>query len=140
MSLDTPSSRSAQRRFDPAVEAALNLLCTRFPKVFQRYEARRRPLKIGIHLDLLAALDGAVDPDELSRALAAYTANKVYRSRLLRGAWRYDLDGAPAGEVSAAHAHRRPVPKPKAPSPPPRRSSLADLREAARRRKAEGAA
>src|SRR5262249_2542147 len=129
------------------------LLCERFPKCFVLYEARRRPLKIGTDKDILAALDGAVTPDELSKALCLYVINKTYRARLKAGATRIDLDGIPAGIVHThqtipdAHRNQNPLksahppPSPTPPSAPPaKRSSLADLRAAAQRRKAEARA
>jgi ProP effector len=86
------------------VEAVLELLCELFPKAFVRYQARRRPLKIGIHNDLLAVLDGAVTAAELSHALRIYVSNRVYRERLREGAIRIDLNGEPAGTVAPEHA------------------------------------
>jgi ProP effector len=126
---------------EPTIEAALVLLCELFPKAFVRYEARRRPLKIGIHRDLQVALADAITDIELGCALRLYVANRVYRSRLVAGAARIDLDGNPAGTVSAEHACApmkptpKPKPKPVSDSPPVKRLSLQDLREAARRRK-----
>ena len=141
---------------DPTIMATLELLAARWPAAFAVHQARRRPLAIGIHRDILAALDGAVTPDELSRALRFYTGNRVYLRRIAAGVTRVDLNGAPAGvitEKEAAYARaierRRlnrlaakqiaakqiasaPLPKPA----PPQRLSLADLREAAQRRKA----
>jgi sRNA-binding protein len=124
--------------------ALLALLCERWPKCFVRYQARRRPLKVGIHRDILAALGDAVMRAELSRALRIYVANAVYRARLKEGVARIDLDGQPVGIVTAAEAtpvkRNPPKRKPPAPSPPPKpppvkHSSLADLREAAHKRK-----
>ena len=71
-----------------------------YPGDLSLYEERRWPLKIGIHIDILQQLDGVITPDELSRALRAYVANKVYRSRLKDGVQRRDLDGNPAGVVT----------------------------------------
>ena len=111
------------KRVDPEIEAALDLLCQTFPKAFVRYEARRRPLKIGIRDDLRVALDGAMTDTELGRALRVYCTNHVYRSRLVAGAARIDLDGTAAGIVSTEHAC-----KPKAPSPRPiKRLPLAEI-------------
>jgi len=92
---------------DPTIVATLELLCEMFPRAFRRHEVRRRPLKIGIHHDLRAALNGAVTDDELRRALRVYCANTMYRNGLIAGATRIDLDGNPAGTVSAEHAGRR---------------------------------
>ena len=116
-----------------------------------RFEQRRRPLKIGIHRDVLAALE--VPEKDLARALRIYTANAIYRRRLHVGATRIDLNGSPAGVVTpdqVAHL-AKPVKQMAqgavtATTEPPalkpsaiagvKRMSLADLRAAAQRRKA----
>jgi len=54
-----------------AVTAAIALLAETFPQCFSVYEGRR-PLKLKIHLDIQAALDGAITPAELHKALGAY--------------------------------------------------------------------
>ena len=133
----------AKRARDQNVAAVLELLVETWPKCFSIYEARRRPLKIGIHNDIVAALDGAVTSAELSRALGAYTANAVYRSRLRAGAVRIGLDGEPAGEVSEDEACGGPklaghktAAKPPKEIPKPQRLGLADLKRAALQRKA----
>jgi sRNA-binding protein len=131
---------------DQTITTILELLVARWPSAFSIYEARRRPLKVGIHLDVLAALGDAVTPDALGLALKVYVANRVYRSRLIAGAVRINLTGEPAGIVSEAEATQaRPKPKavstpkpiPQTSVPPVKRlSSLADLRAAAAARKA----
>lgn len=146
--------------------AAIALLAKTWPACFVVYERRRRPLKLGIHHDILAALDGAITPQELSRALRRYAGNGGYLRSMVAGAARIGLDGSPAGPaVSAEEAasaamrlasyvakKRRPppatasapapasVPAPQAPISAPRRIGLADLRQAAQLRKAREAA
>jgi len=130
----------AQNRSHSA--AVLELLCAQFPRCFFHDEARRQPLKVGIHNDVLLALADAVTPSELARALQIYVNNRIYQSRLRPGATRIDLNGEPAGTVTAGEAafarakerarkEQRPTPL----SPP--RSSLAELRAAGQRRRAE---
>jgi ProP effector len=143
-------------------------LAAKFPKCFAVPDTRRRPLKVGIDADLLAAFGGSIRRTELIRALAMYCSSEGYLERVLTGAWRVDLEGKPAGAVSAddekhakakrasirirreavmaaaipqaaASRARGPALAPKAETGPgPKRLSLADLREAARRRR-EGA-
>ena len=91
---------------------------------------------------------------DLQSALRAYTSNAGYLRALLAGACRIDLDGKPAGTVTpedeaVARAWlaepRAQVPPPEAPvmrpaeenqkPSAPKRLSLADLREAGRRRR-----
>ena len=95
-------SPAAKRLPNPTVAAVIALLAERWPATFSIREARRKPLKVGIHLDVMAAIDGAITRAELSRALGCYVANTVYLARLRVGAKRLGLDGAAAGEVTEA--------------------------------------
>jgi ProP effector len=123
----------------------LELLCERFPRTFARDPAERRPLKRGIDRDLVARLDGLNSRTALKRVLGGYTVCPEYRAKLIEGAVRIDLDGNPAGVVTASEAAYAPAPKPAktkpTPSTPPalppkpKRMSLDDLRRAARQRK-----
>jgi sRNA-binding protein len=54
---------------DLAANAVLTLLAETWPTCFVVYEKRRRPLQLGIHHGILAALDGAMTAQELRRAL-----------------------------------------------------------------------
>lgn len=150
-------------KFD--VQAGIERLAEAFPQAFFIYEARRRPLKVGIRDDILAALDGAMDARELAIVLRFYSSNRGYLRACRAGAPRIDLEGNPAGAVTAeeaTHAVERlqaraakqarkamaaPSPKPEpepepvpTPSPaqpgPPKRLGLRDLRQAAAQRKA----
>jgi ProP effector len=87
-----------------------------------------------------------VSPRELANALRCYTGNPGYLRNLLCGAWRLDLAGKPAGMVTkdeeasakarlAAMADRARRRK-KAEQSVRLRASIADLREAGRRRAA----
>jgi sRNA-binding protein len=146
----------SKRRNDAAF-AVLDLLFEQFPNCFVRLERRRRPLKIGIHLDLITALDGAVTPVELGRALGVYTGNVGYLDACRCGVARIDLAGNACGEVSPEHAanasklwarqkarqaarraqlaNEQTAPAKTEPELKPQ-SSLAELRAAAQRRKA----
>jgi sRNA-binding protein len=146
-------SRTRTRNLEAAKEAkaAIALLAEHWPRCFAVFEQRRRPLKIGIHLDILPALAGAITPLELRIALRFYVGNIVYLRGLLKGAWRIDLDGMVTGVVTAdeeaqakariaaieAKAAARKQSQKAMPQPvQPKRDGLAELREAARRRKA----
>ena len=89
---------NTQRRAD--VEAVIALLAERWPETFSLYEKRRRPLKIGIRGDVIAALAGALTEDEVRHALRFYCGNEFYLRACLCGAWRVGLDGKPAGTVT----------------------------------------
>jgi ProP effector len=74
-------------------------LSQRWPKCFVWFEDKRRPLKRRIHEDILAS-GLAVEPHELGHVLSAYTCNAKYRTRLVEGTERIDLNGEPAGTVT----------------------------------------
>jgi sRNA-binding protein len=163
---DLPSRIHRHRKLTAdQIKAAVRVvetLAARYPRAFYVRQIKRRPLKTGIHLDLTA--DGAFTTDEIALALRWYVSNPGYRGRLLAGAERVDLLGAPPGTVTETDAEQAakslerlrakrlarkaspPAPSPArsstparspAPaSPPPRRSGLADLRAAAAARKA----
>jgi ProP effector len=104
---DKPLTSMRQKR-NQAIAAAIVLLAETFPKCFSIYEGRRRPLKLGIHLDIQATLDGAITPTELHKALGSYCSNQSYLGYTRKGAWRLDLNGEPAGAVTAdEEAHAR---------------------------------
>jgi sRNA-binding protein len=149
-------------------KALITVLAAKFPKCFAVPDTCRRPLKVGIDADLLAALGGTIRRTELIRALAMYCSSEGYLERVLIGAWRVDLEGKPAGAVgpederhakakqagirtrrevvmaaaitqaAARRAHGPALAAKAEPGPGPKRLSLADLRAAARRRR-EGA-
>jgi ProP effector len=128
----------------------IGILAERFPACFAVNPSYRRPLKLGIHVDILAQLSNTIEPRDLSAALRIYTANVKYLKALVTGADRVDLNGMPAGMVTAEHAdiaktqytrRRRafapvkPAEPPKLVAAAPRRISLADLRMAAQARR-----
>lgn len=84
---------------------------------------------------------GAVTKDEVKLALRFYCANIGYAFACKEGADRIDLDGKPAGKVTAEEAAHgvRIIEKwrrrQKAKADKPRRIGLADLRAAAQARK-----
>jgi ProP effector len=82
-------------------KALIAVLAAKLPKCFAVPDTRRRPLKVGIDADLLAALSGTIPRTDLVRALAMYCSSHGYLERVLNGAWRIDLQGNPAGVVTA---------------------------------------
>ena len=108
----------------------------------------------GVYRDVLAALGEAVRPRDLQSALRFYTSNRSYLRALSVGSYRIDLDGKPAGTVTPEDeaVAKAKLAEPRAQVPPPdasvmrpaeenqkpsapKRLSLADLREAGRRRR-----
>jgi len=91
-----------------ATVAVISLLAEKWPCCFIIPESQRRPLKLGIREDVLAAIDGAIPAGKVSAALRWYVSSPEYQRRLVHGAWRVDLNGRPAGTVSQedeAHPH-----------------------------------
>jgi ProP effector len=82
-------------------EEIVELLERKFPACFAVYEKNRRPLKVGIFADLIAALAGEISEEEIRQALKIYVSNLCYLDRSVAGAARVDLDGADAGIVTA---------------------------------------
>jgi ProP effector len=142
------SSKNPSKR-EQAIAATIALLAELYPKCFSIYQERRRPLKAGIHVDIQAALDGAITPGELRQVLGYYCSNPAYLSHLRTGVERFDLNGEPAGAVTddeETHARamlasikakkeaRAAAANAQAP-PANKRLSLADLKAAALKRR-----
>lgn len=108
-------------------KALLAELRTRFPIL-----AEPKPLKLGVHKDIRAALGGEVAGVRINRALHQHIATNAYQRALAVGGSRYALDGSVCGEVTEEDqtrakevlAGRAALPsvkkkKPKKPKPPP---------------------
>jgi ProP effector len=75
--------------------AIIAILAERYPHAFAVYEARRRPLKIGIYDDI-EGFDGR----DLALALMIYKNSFGYLTQMRAGVDRIGLDGRPAGSVT----------------------------------------
>lgn len=62
--------------------------------------AEHRPLALGIHKTIKERLP-EIDAQQLRSALRMHTASTRYLKSLAQGGSRFDLDGMPAGEVTA---------------------------------------
>ena len=98
-------------------------LSLRFPKAFAVFNAERRPLKIGITEDLIAAAPD-IDQALLRAAVRHYCRWPDYLSASVAGAVRVDLNGEPAGVLNAGEAAfarkkltERKLAKPRPPKP-----------------------
>ena len=79
-------------------------LARQFPQTFVLAKPLpHRPLKVGIAADIQAALPD-LDRRALFVALKVYTHRIVYLQAVVVGADRVDLDGNPAGRVTASEA------------------------------------
>ena len=91
-----------------AIVGVISLLAEKWPCCFSIPYSQRRPLKLGIREDVLAALGGATSAGKVSAALRWYVSSPEYQRWLVHGAWRVDLNGKPAGIVSQeGEAHAR---------------------------------
>lgn len=80
----------------------IGILAELFPALFVTDPRQpHRPLKVGIHLDLIAS--GVLLPPEC-KAIGWYCRRTAYQRGLAAGGLRYDLDGNPAGEVKPEEA------------------------------------
>ncbi len=86
-----------------AAMKARELLVERFPLAFAPKRAPKRPLKIGIFIDILAAAPD-IERWKVSLALKDYCSGPKYLMACTPHAPRIDLTGAPAGTVSEEHA------------------------------------
>jgi ProP effector len=85
-------------------QATIEALADLFPACFALFQQRRKPLKLGIRDDVLAALNGAITVKEAGLALKIYTSNRFYLQASIEGAVRIDLNGNTAGHVTAEEA------------------------------------
>lgn len=84
-------------------------LTKRFPNCFADFCKPKRPLKVGITADVIAAAPD-LDCNEVSNAITDYCSGKSYRAAMIEGVARIDLDGNAAGVVTkreAGHAVRK---------------------------------
>jgi ProP effector len=139
-----------------AAQNTITALADLYPACFAVFQERRKPLKVGIREEVIAALAGAATAKEITLALRFYTANIWYLNACVEGAERIGLDGKASGQVSAEEADHakqrlqqlqqqrqqrrrsngaRPQPPARVETTPIRpRLSLADLRKAAQAR------
>ena len=78
-------------------------LRARFPVVFPEDPRALRPLKIGIHEELLAALGEEAEARILQRLLARHTNRTAYLYALRYASHRIDLRGRPVQRIGKRH-------------------------------------
>jgi ProP effector len=82
------------------------VLAERFPGTITPSKTPfKRPLKIGIHVDLRAAC-GDLSSRDIHVFLKTYTSGRKYNACLVEGADRLDLDGIGDGVVTPEQASR----------------------------------
>jgi sRNA-binding protein len=85
-------------------EKLIAKLASVYPKTFFVDPAQRQPLKIGIHVDILADAAHSLSRTEVRRAVGWYCRSSGYLAGIVEGAARVDAKGEAAGEVTAAAA------------------------------------
>lgn len=90
-----PAAEGAQAPL--ACEARLKAL---FPGLFA---GPVKPIKLHVQADIQARAPGAFKKAELGAFFRRWTASRAYLHALAQSSQRFDLDGQPAGEVSAEH-------------------------------------
>src|SRR5258706_12754150 len=90
-----PAPTSAPAPRDAAAE-----LKQRFPALFV---GAPKPLKLRIQIDIQERAPGVFTKQVLSAFFRRYTGSTAYLIAVTKAPHRYDLEGQPAGEVSAEH-------------------------------------
>lgn len=96
-------SDSKKAKSTRSAAATRALLVARYPACFADKGREKRPLRLGVHNLIMADLP-EIGLKRLTAALGDYTAGPTYLRNVVAGATRIGLDGAAAGEVSAAEA------------------------------------
>jgi sRNA-binding protein len=128
----TASAMSADTESSPATGAADPEACAaelkqRFPALFG---GAPKPIKLRIQADIRERAPGVFAKAALSAFLRRHTGRTGYLLALMRAGHRFDLDGQPAGEISAEHRQA-------AADELARRRALREAREAQARAQAE---
>lgn len=98
---ENQTKKKNQQRSRRAREEWLPALIERFPQTFFGDPKARKPLKIGVHKDILALDDNKLAAYQLTSALRWYTGALGYQLSIKQGEARIDLQGEASGEVSA---------------------------------------
>jgi ProP effector len=85
---------------DMSLEACTQALKAQFPALF---EGPAKPVKLRIQADIQARAPGVFSKKSLSIFLHRHTNSTAYLLALTQAPHRFDLDGAPAGEISDEH-------------------------------------
>lgn len=99
-----PSPKAKPREQDPVVEG-IRRLQKHFPQAFPVNPAPKVPLKEGILKDAEQHLERlGITGDQLKQAIATWCRGTRYWAAMTENAPRLDLDGQPAGSVTASQA------------------------------------
>ncbi|MGJ8668963.1 MAG: ProQ/FINO family protein [Oceanococcus sp.] len=101
---DSQARKKNQQRSRRAREEWLPALIARYPKSFFDDPRQRKPLKIGVHKDILADDANELASYQLTSALRWYTGALGYQLSIQDKAERIDLNGEASGQVTAEDA------------------------------------
>ncbi len=96
--LDTGKAAAPRERVD--LEACTRELKARFPALF---DGPPKPVKLRIQADIQQRAPGVFTRQALSVFLRRHTGSSAYLVALTQVSQRLDLDGQPAGDISAEH-------------------------------------
>ncbi|MCC2596524.1 ProQ/FinO family protein [Pusillimonas sp. MFBS29] len=100
----TPRKPTQESPVDPVV-ITISRLQKQFPQAFPKKPAAKLPLKLGIHKDLYEQAETLkLTNAEIKEAVKTWCQGSRYWACMTEGAARLDLNGEPAGEVTAADA------------------------------------
>jgi ProP effector len=95
-----PAALAAPAAPSMDLEACTAALKQRFPALFT---GGPRPIKLRIQADIQERAPGVFTRQSLSAFLRRYTGSTSYLIALGKATHRFDLDGQPAGEITAEH-------------------------------------
>ncbi|MCB5188927.1 ProQ/FinO family protein [Methylobacillus caricis] len=99
-----PRKPATANPVDPVV-LAIGRLQKHFPKTFPKNPAPKLPLKIGIYQDLIAkSKEIGLDEATITEAIKTWCRGTRYWASIVENAPRIDLEGNPAGQVTARDA------------------------------------
>jgi len=85
---------------EPSLQERAQQLKAMFPALFG---GAPKPLKLRIQADIQERAPGVFTKQVLSAFLRRHTGSHAYLVAITRGTHRFDLDGAPSGEISEEH-------------------------------------
>ena len=96
----SPAQGAGARDAGMSAAECATLLRQHFPDLFG---GKPRPLKLRIQADIQQRAPGLFPKQALGAFLRRYTSSDAYLRAMTQETHRYDLDGQPAGEISAEH-------------------------------------
>lgn len=99
-SIEPPAAAPAPRPPEISPAECVQQLKQRFPALFT---GAPKPIKLRVQVDIQERAPGVFTKHALSAFFRRYTGTTSYLQSVANGTQRFDLDGQPAGELSAEH-------------------------------------